>query len=78
MKRPFRGFEVVGLVAALAGGAACTPSNSVKSGAPVLIEVTIVKAGRHDHHASPPAPQPVPGTASGGACRMAATMDPPT
>lgn len=47
MKRPFPRFEVLGLAAALAAGAACTPNNSVKPGAPVLMEMTVIE---------PPAP----------------------
>jgi hypothetical protein len=47
MKRPFPRFEVLGLAAALAAGAACTPNNSVKPGAPVLMEMSVVE---------PPAP----------------------
>jgi hypothetical protein len=43
MKRPFPRFEVLGLAAALAAGAACTPNNSVKPGAPVLMEMTVVE-----------------------------------
>ena len=45
MKRPFPRFEVLGLAAALAAGAACTPNNSVKPGAPVLMEMTVVEPG---------------------------------
>jgi hypothetical protein len=43
MKRPFPRFEVLGLAAALAIGGACTPDNSVKPGAPVLIALSIVE-----------------------------------
>ena len=43
MKRPFPRFEVLGLAAALAAGAACTPNNAVKPGAPVLMEMTVVE-----------------------------------
>ncbi|HXJ19764.1 MAG TPA: Ig-like domain-containing protein [Polyangia bacterium] len=45
MKRPLRRFEVIYLAAVLGGGGACTPNNSVKPGAPVLIQVSIVQAG---------------------------------
>jgi hypothetical protein len=45
MKRPLRRFEVICLAAALGGGGACTPNNSVKPGAPVLIQVSIVEGG---------------------------------
>ena len=69
MKRPFRGFEVVGLAAALASGAACAPSNSVKSGAPVLIEVSIVEGGGATITSIPPGAAACPaGTATGGMC----------
>jgi hypothetical protein len=69
MKRPFRGFEVVGLAAAVAAGAACAPSNSVKSGAPVLIEVSIVEGGGATV-TSIPAGEPAcaAGTVGGGGC----------
>ncbi|MES1165581.1 MAG: hypothetical protein ABUR63_07485, partial [Verrucomicrobiota bacterium] len=69
MKRPLRGFEVVGLAAALAGSAACAPSNSVKSGAPVLIEVSIVEGGGATITSIPPgAAACAAGTTSGGMC----------
>ncbi|HVT07601.1 MAG TPA: hypothetical protein VHO67_09090, partial [Polyangia bacterium] len=69
MKRPFRGFEVLGLAAALAGAGACTPNNSVKPGAPVLIEVSIVEGGGATITSIPPsAPVCAAGTVSGGAC----------
>ncbi|HVY40877.1 MAG TPA: hypothetical protein VHM31_23220 [Polyangia bacterium] len=69
MKRPFRGFEVVGLAAALAGAGACAPNNSVKPGAPVLIEVSIVEGGGATITSIPPsAALCAAGTASGGAC----------
>ncbi len=68
MKRPFRGFEVVGLAAVLAGGA-CAPSNAVKSGAPVLIEVSIVEGGGASITSIPAgAAACAAGTASGGTC----------
>jgi hypothetical protein len=43
MKRPFPRFEVLGLTAALALAAACTPDNAVKPGAPVLTSLSIVE-----------------------------------
>jgi hypothetical protein len=45
MNRPFPRLEVLGLTAALALVGACTPNNSVKPGAPVLIELSIVENG---------------------------------
>src|SRR5579863_2923198 len=45
MNRPFPRFEVLGLTAALALAGPCTPNNSVKPGAPVLIELSIVENG---------------------------------
>ncbi len=45
MKRPLRRFEVICLAVALGGGGACTPDNSVKPGAPVLTQVSIVEGG---------------------------------
>jgi hypothetical protein len=45
MNRPFPRLEVLGLTAALALAGACTPNNSVKPGAPVLIELSIVENG---------------------------------
>jgi hypothetical protein len=45
MKRPFPRFEVLGLTAALALAAACTPDNAVKPGAPVLTSISIVEGG---------------------------------
>ncbi len=65
MKRPFRGFEVVGLAAALASGAACAPSNSVKSGAPVLIEVSIVEGGGATITSIPPGAAACPAGTAG-------------
>ncbi|HSS39813.1 MAG TPA: Ig-like domain-containing protein [Polyangia bacterium] len=73
MKRPFRGFEVVGLAAVLAGGAACAPSNAVKSGAPVLIEVSIVEGGGATITSIPAgATACAAGTAPGGTCSTSA------
>jgi hypothetical protein len=45
MNRPFPRIEVLGLTAALALAGACTPSNSVKPGAPVLVSLSIVESG---------------------------------
>jgi len=45
MNRPFPRLEVLGLTAALALAGACTPNTSVKPGAPVLIELSIVENG---------------------------------
>jgi hypothetical protein len=45
MNRPFPRFEVLGLTAALALAGACTPNNSVKPGAPVLTEISIIENG---------------------------------
>jgi hypothetical protein len=45
MNRPFPRFEVLGLTAALALVGACTPNTSVKPGAPVLIELSILENG---------------------------------
>ena len=44
MNRPFPRLEVLGLTAALAVAGACTPNTSVKSGAPVLIEMSVVES----------------------------------
>ncbi len=70
MKRPFPGFEVVGLAAALASGAACAPNNSVKSGAPVLIQVSIVEGSGATVTSIPAgAAACAPGLATGDPCR---------
>jgi hypothetical protein len=45
MNRPFPRFEVLGLTAALALAGACTPNTSVKPGAPMLIELSVVENG---------------------------------
>lgn len=45
MNRPFPRIEVLGLTAALALVGACTPNNSVKPGAPVLVSLSIVENG---------------------------------
>jgi len=45
MNRPFPRLEVLGFTAALALTGACTPNNSVKPGAPVLIELSVVENG---------------------------------
>jgi len=45
MNRPFPRFEVLGLAAALALVGACSPNNSVKPGAPVLTEISIIENG---------------------------------
>lgn len=47
MKRPFPRFEVLGLTVALVG-VACTPSNSVQPGAPVLMEMEVVENGGYN------------------------------
>ena len=44
MNRPFPRLEVLGLTAALAFAGACTPNTSVKTGAPVLIEMAVVES----------------------------------
>jgi hypothetical protein len=44
MNRPFPRLEVLGLTAALALAGACTPNTSVKPGAPVLIEMSVVES----------------------------------
>lgn len=73
MKRPFRRFEGIGLAAALAVGAGCTPNNSVKSGAPVLIEVSIVEGGGAKVTSIPAGAGACPAeTAAGGTCDPAA------
>ena len=45
MNRPFPRLEVLGLTAALALSGACTPNTSVKPGAPVIIELSVVENG---------------------------------
>ncbi len=45
MNRPFPRLEVLGLTGALALVGACTPNNSVKPGAPVLTEISIIENG---------------------------------
>jgi hypothetical protein len=44
MNRPFPRLEVLGLTAALALAGACTPNTSVKPGAPVLIEMSVIES----------------------------------
>ena len=44
MNRPFPRLEVLGLTAALALAGACTPNTSVKPGAPVLTEMSVVES----------------------------------
>jgi hypothetical protein len=71
MKRPFPRFEVLGLTAALVG-VACTPSNSVKPGAPVLMEMTIVENGGASYTTvKADTPSCPPGTADQGGCASA-------
>src|SRR5450755_1706140 len=45
MNRPFPRLEGLGLTGALALVGACTPNNSVKPGAPVLTEISIIENG---------------------------------
>jgi hypothetical protein len=56
------------LVGALACGAACTPNQGVKPGAPELIEFTIVQAGPTVTTVTSTTPACVSGIASGDAC----------
>src|SRR6185312_415355 len=82
MKRPFPRFEVLGLAAALAAGAACTPNNSVKPGAPVLMELALVENGGAQITTVTQTTTTCPDkTAEGGGCPTAlfpATFFPPT
>ena len=56
------------LVFALCCGAACTPNQGVKAGAPELIEFTIVQAGGMATTVKPDTPDCMSGIASGAAC----------
>ena len=56
------------LVIALSCGAACTPNQGVKPGAPELIEFTIVQAGGTATTVKPDTPDCMSGIASGAAC----------
>jgi hypothetical protein len=71
MNRPFPRLEVLGLTAALAVAGACTPNTSVKPGAPVLIELSIVEfesAGPVLTTVTPMTGLCPDATAEGGAC----------
>jgi len=56
------------LVGAMVCGAACTPNNNVKPGAPELIEFTIVQAGPTATTVKPDTPECMNLIASGAAC----------
>ncbi|HVV52029.1 MAG TPA: Ig-like domain-containing protein [Polyangia bacterium] len=61
----------MGLAAALAAGVACTPNNSVKSGAPVLTELSILEPGAYGPTVTTVTASTMmcpSGTAEGGAC----------
>jgi len=69
MNRPFPRFEVLGLTAALALVGACTPNTSVKPGAPVLIELSVVENGGATITTVTPTTLTCPGaTPEGGGC----------
>ena len=69
MNRPFPRFEVLGLTAALTLAGACTPNTSVKPGAPVLIELSIVENGGASITTVTPTTLLFPGpTPEGGPC----------
>ena len=69
MNRPFPRFEVLGLTAALAFVGACTPNTSVKPGAPVIIELSVVENGGATITTVTPTTLSCPGaTPEGGAC----------
>jgi hypothetical protein len=69
MNRPFPRFEVLGLTAALAFVGACTPNTSVKPGAPVIIELSVVENGGATITTVTPTTPSCPGaTPEGGAC----------
>src|ERR1700734_81161 len=69
MNRPFPRFEVLGLTAALALVGACTPNTSVKPGAPVLIELSVVENGGATIPTVTPTTPSCPGaTPEGGPC----------
>ena len=68
MNRPFPRLEVLGLTAALALAGACTPNTSVKPGAPVLIELSIVENGSTVTTVKPTTGSCPAATPEGGPC----------
>jgi hypothetical protein len=69
MNRPFPRFEVLGLAVALALAGACSPSNAVKPGAPVLTGLSIIEGGGASITTVTPTTGFCPtGTAEQGAC----------
>lgn len=69
MNRPFPRLEVLGLTTALALVGACAPNNSVKPGAPVLTEISIIEnAGATITVVTPTTGDCPTGTNEGGSC----------
>src|SRR5213078_4040002 len=76
MKRPFPRLEVLGLTAALALVGSCSPNNSVKPGAPVLTELSILEPGAYGPTATTVTASTLTcpgGTGEGGLCDPTAT-----
>jgi len=62
------------LVGALVLGAACTPNNGVKPGAPELIEFTVVRTGGSATTVTPDTPDCATGQVTGDACHPTGVM----